>query len=112
VLAPASLLFAGVGLLWLRRRGLLGFGRGAKRGTDAAAVAVVEFYERMTATLSSRGLSRRPDETPLEFAETVGTPEVLAITMAYNRVRFGARDLTGAEADEVERQLRKVISDE
>jgi transglutaminase-like putative cysteine protease len=105
VLAPASLLLAGVGLLWLRRRGLLGFGRGTKRGTDAAAVAVVEFYERMTATLGSRGLSRRPDETPLEFAETVGTPEVLAITMAYNRVRFGARDLTGAEADEVERQL-------
>ncbi len=108
VLAPASLLFAGIGLLWLRRRGLLGFGRGAKGGTEAAAVSVVEFYRRMTAALGSRGLERRPDQTPLEFAETVGTPEVLAVTMAYNRVRFGARDLTGAEADEVERHLKKV----
>jgi len=108
VLAPASLLFAGVGLLWLRRKGLLGFGRGAKGRKDAAAAAVVEFYERMTTALASRGLSRRPDETPLEFAEAVGTPEVLSITKAYNRVRFGARDLTGAEADEVERHLMNI----
>ena len=108
VLAPASLLLAGVGLLWLRRKGLAGFGRGAQGGKDAPAAAVVEFYERMSATLASRGLSRRPDETPLEFAEAVGTPEVLAITRAYNRVRFGARDLTGAEADEVERHLRRM----
>ncbi|HEX6185372.1 MAG TPA: transglutaminase domain-containing protein, partial [Pyrinomonadaceae bacterium] len=112
VLAPASLLLAGVGLLLLRRRGLAMFGRGAKGGKDVPAAAVVEFYERMSATLAARGLSRRPDETPLEFAEAVGTPEVLSITEAYNRVRFGARDLTGAEADEVERQLKKVISDE
>ena len=105
VLAPASLLLAGVGLLWLRRKGFAGFGRGAKGRAEAHAAAVVEFYERMSTSLASRGMTRRPDETPLEFAETVGTPEVLAITRAYNRVRFGARDLTGAEADEVERQL-------
>ena len=105
VFAPASLLLAGAGLLWLRRRGRLGLGRGAKRGGEAHAAAVIEFYERMSASLAARGLSRRPDETPLEFAEAVGTPEVLTITEAYNRVRFGARDLTGAEAEEVERQL-------
>ncbi|HEX8557821.1 MAG TPA: DUF3488 and transglutaminase-like domain-containing protein [Pyrinomonadaceae bacterium] len=105
VLAPASLLFAGAGLLLLRRRGLLGFGRGARAGGGAAGAAVVEFYVRMTEALAARGVRRRPDETPLEFAEAVGAPEVLAITKAYNRVRFGARDLTGAEAEEVERQL-------
>ncbi|MFN2414327.1 MAG: DUF3488 and DUF4129 domain-containing transglutaminase family protein, partial [Pyrinomonadaceae bacterium] len=105
VFVPASLLLAGVGLLWLRRRGLARVGRGAKGGGEAAAAAVVEFYARMSASLASRGLSRRPEQTPLEFAEAVGAPEVLSITNAYNRVRFGARDLTGAEAEEVERQL-------
>ncbi|MFL6253625.1 MAG: DUF3488 and DUF4129 domain-containing transglutaminase family protein [Pyrinomonadaceae bacterium] len=108
-LAPASLLLAGIGLLWLRRKGFVG--RGSKRGDEEVARAVVEFYERMTAALGGRGLKRRADQTPLEFAEAVGTPEVLAITSAYNRVRYGAHDLTRAEAEEVERHLRKVISD-
>ena len=106
-LAPVSLLLAGVGLLWLRRRGFVG--RGRKRGGDeAAARAVVEFYERMSAALASRGLARRADQTPLEFAEAVGRPEVLAVTRAYNRVRYGAQDLTRAEAEEVERHLRRM----
>jgi transglutaminase-like putative cysteine protease len=111
VLAPAGLLFVGVGLLWLRRKGFRGFRRGEKGSAAAAAAAVIEFYERMTKALAARGLSRRADETPLEFAEAVGTPEVLAITKAYNRVRFGARDLTGAEAAEVERHLNALESD-
>lgn len=105
-LAPASLLLAGVGLLWLRRKG--GFGRGSKRGDREAARAVVEFYERMTATLASRGLKRRADQTPLEFAESVGNSEVLAVTRSYNRVRYGAHDLTRAEAEEVERHLLRI----
>ena len=105
-LAPASLLLAGVGLLWLRRRGL--FARGPKRGDAEVARAVVEFYERMTAALTARGLTRRADQTPLEFAEAVGGPEVLAVTRAYNRVRYGAHDLTRAEAEEVERHLRRM----
>jgi transglutaminase-like putative cysteine protease len=105
-LAPASLLLAGVGLLWLRRRGFAG--RGSKRGNEDAARAVVEFYERMSAALNGRGLKRRADQTPLEFAEAVGTPEVLAITRSYNRVRYGAHDLTRAEAEEVERHLRRI----
>jgi hypothetical protein len=105
-LAPASLLLAGVGLLWLRRRGL--FVRGAKQGDAEAARAVIEFYERMTAALGGRGLARRADQTPLEFAAEVGAPEVLAVTRAYNRVRYGAQDLTRAEAEEVERHLRRI----
>ena len=107
VLTPGALLFAAVGLLWLRRRGFLGFARGTKEAR-AADAAVVKFYERMTEALAGRGLRRRADETPLEFAESVGSPEVLKITGAYNRVRFGAQQLTSAEAAEVERSLRSV----
>ena len=109
-LAPATLLLAGVGLLWLRRRGLAG--RRSKRGGEEAARAVVEFYERMTAALAGRGIKRRADQTPLEFAETVGTPEVLAVTRAYNRVRYGAQALTRAEAEEVERHLQRIVNRE
>ncbi|MFL6337344.1 MAG: DUF3488 and DUF4129 domain-containing transglutaminase family protein [Pyrinomonadaceae bacterium] len=105
-LAPASFLLAGAGLLWLRRRGLLA--RGPRRGDGEAGRAVIEFYERMTAALVGRGLARRSDQTPLEFAEAVGVPEVLAVTRAYNRVRYGAHDLTRAEAEEVERHLRRI----
>jgi transglutaminase-like putative cysteine protease len=107
VFAPVAALFVAVGLVWLRRKGFLKFGRGDKSGR-AANVAVVEFYERMTATLKARGHNRRDDETPLEFACTVNTPEVLAITRAYNRVRFGAQNLSNAEAAEVERCLRRM----
>lgn len=106
-LMPGALFVAAVGFLWLRRKGLLKFLRGEKGGR-AADAAVVEFYERMTEALAQRGLRRRADETPLEFAETVAAPGVLAITRAYNRVRFGAQHLTSAEAAEVERSLRSM----
>jgi hypothetical protein len=62
----------------------------------------------MAASLAARGRSRRADQTPLEFAEAVGAPEVLAVTRAYNRVRYGAGTLTEAEAAEVERCLRTI----
>lgn len=109
-LAPASLLFAGAGLLWLRRRGFNL--RGRKRDGEEAARAVVEFYERMTSALKARGLVRRPEQTPLEFAETIGTSEVLHVTRAYNRVRYGAQHLTRAEAVEVERSLERIVNRE
>ncbi|HEX8189928.1 MAG TPA: DUF4129 domain-containing protein, partial [Pyrinomonadaceae bacterium] len=104
---PVALALAFGGAFYLRRRGLLKLWgrRAAARGNEAA---VVEFYQRMTAALGSRGIARRADQTPLEFAEAVGTPEVRAVTSAYHRVRYGAQDLTRAEAEEVERHLRRM----
>src|ERR1043166_2174073 len=99
-------LLAAAVLLWLRRARLLELLRGMRRGKPDAAV--VEFYRRMTEALAARGLRRRADETPLEFASALGTPEVLTITRAYNRIRFGAQHLNNAEAAEVERSLRRV----
>ena len=112
---PGVLFAAAAVFLWLRREEVVKLLRGGKGGR--ADAAVVEFYERMTAALAERGLRRRADQTPLEFADAVGAPEVLAITRAYNRVRFGAQHLTSAEAAEVERSLRSmkgkaVMSDE
>jgi transglutaminase-like putative cysteine protease len=105
VLAPLALGLTGL-LVW-RARGLrLRLPRRARRGAQAAAV--VEFYERMTKALAAKGHARREHETPLEFAHAVGTPEVLAITRAYNGVRYGGRGLTDAESLNVEEWLRRV----
>jgi hypothetical protein len=68
----------------------------------------VNFYRRLTAALEARGLRRSPDQTPLEFASATGVPEVLTITRAYHRVRYGAQQLTPNEADEIEQNLRRV----
>jgi transglutaminase-like putative cysteine protease len=99
------LLVAASLILW--RKGLLKFAR-RRKDARAADAAVVKFYVRMAAALEARGLRRRADQTPLEFAAAAGAPEVLAITQAYNRVRFGAQSLSDAEAADVERLLRNV----
>ncbi|HWW77867.1 MAG TPA: DUF3488 and transglutaminase-like domain-containing protein, partial [Pyrinomonadaceae bacterium] len=103
--ASAGLVLFGLGFLWLRRVGRIG-ARRAGKNDEGNARATVEFYLRMNAALAARGLTRSADQTPLEFAEAVGTPEVLSVTKAYNSVRFGAGGLTDAEAAEVERCLR------
>ena len=105
VLAPLALGLTAV-LVWRARA----FGlRLPRRGRSRArAAAVVEFYERMTRALAARGLARREHETPLEFARAVGTPEVLAITRAYNGVRYGGKGLSESESLKVEEWLRRV----
>lgn len=111
VAGPFALVFVFGAAVFMRRKGLLSLRR--RRRTDARAreTAVVEFYRRMTTALDSRGLRRNADQTPLEFAEAVGMPEVISITRAYNRVRFGARGLSNAEAVEVERCLHRMEGD-
>ena len=105
--ASALIVLFAAALLVLRRVGLLKFAWW-RREARAADAAVVEFYGRMTDALEARGLCRRADQTPLEFAEAVGATEVFTITKAYNRVRFGAQHLSNAEAADVERCLRSV----
>jgi hypothetical protein len=55
--------------------------------------------------MEQRGVSRDKHLTPLEFADTVKSNEVLLITRAYNRVRFGNEKLSASETKEVERAL-------
>ncbi|MGB7923737.1 MAG: DUF3488 and transglutaminase-like domain-containing protein [Pyrinomonadaceae bacterium] len=112
VLALASmLLFVPFALLVRRvrrlgwRRGLLFWRRSREEdGRDS----VVEFYERMTGILAARGLRRELGETPLEFATAAGMPEVLKITEAYNRVRYGEHRLTPMEMAEIDRWLSRM----
>jgi hypothetical protein len=109
LLALASVA-AVIGLaLLVRRIRRLGFRRiFRRRVVEGRTASVVEFYERMTKTLSARGLKRSAGETPLEFAEATGIPEVLKITRAYNRVRYGRRQLSSAEVKEIGSDLQSL----
>lgn len=108
-LAAGGLGFAALGLLVLHRKGFkLSWARRAK-DEEATAASVVEFYGRMTAALEAQGVRRRrADETPLEFAHATGDADVLAITRAYHRVRYGAHPLSKTEAADIERCLKKL----
>jgi hypothetical protein len=60
----------------------------------------------MVKILEARGLHRATGQTPLEFAAATKMPEALIITNAYNRVRYGAQDLTPSEIAEIDAWLR------
>jgi transglutaminase-like putative cysteine protease len=86
-----------------------GFWRGLKVWQrEEERASVVKFYERMTNLLAERGLRREKDETPLEFATATGISEVLRITRAYNRVRYGSQALSATEVEEIEKCLTQL----
>ncbi len=69
---------------------------------------IVEFYERMQKVLASKGFTRPPYQTPLEFAFALQMPEAVKITEKYNRVRFGEKNLSEDETQEIEDWLEKL----
>jgi hypothetical protein len=62
----------------------------------------------MQRILASKGLVRQPHQTPLEFAYAVGMQEAISVTERYNRVRFGERDLTTIESDQIDQWLKEL----
>jgi transglutaminase-like putative cysteine protease len=85
--------------VWQRLRDRLFGNRGA---------SIVEFYDRMLTVLASKGFTREPHQTPLEFASAVGFLEAISITEKYNRVRFGEKNLSDEETDEIAKQLSQL----
>jgi hypothetical protein len=71
---------------------------------------IIEFYERMQTVLASKGFRRAPHQTPLEVAFALNMPEAVRITEKYNRVRFGEKDLSNYEAEEIENWLKDLQS--
>ena len=70
--------------------------------------SMVVFYQRLTSLLAQRGIRRDADVTPLEFARSLNLQAALAITHAYNRVRFGGRRLSATELREIDQTLRQL----
>ncbi len=79
-----------------------------RRVTNAAHPGIVDFYERMLDVLAKRGIIREPFQTPLEFAADLRIPEAVIITEKYNRVRFGQKDISHDEANEIDGMLRRI----
>jgi hypothetical protein len=65
----------------------------------------VQFYKKLLQVMEQRGVSRDKHQTPLEFADKLRSQDVMIITRAYNRVRFGGERLSATEKREVERAL-------
>lgn len=76
-----------------------------QRGSEQSGI---EFYKRLIRLLAERGINRLPDQTPLEFAASVGLTEAILITNVYNRVRFGEEKLSASEAKQIEDVLSSV----
>jgi len=92
-----------------RRVRRFGWSRGLRVWqSDAGETTRVEFYERLLKALEKQGIKRELYQTPLEFASSVGVNEAEAITNAYNRVRFGADQLTQAEQRQIEELLARI----
>ena len=68
--------------------------------------SVIEFYERMLRILSSKGLAREPHQTPLEFAFSTDSSAAVRVTQKYNAVRFGEKNLSASDFDEIEGWLK------
>ena len=92
-------------VLWRRLRRLKIWSRLVTRFSPRPKRSVIEFYEQMIRSLEERGLVRAPHQTPMEFARAVAIPEVIGITDKYNSVRFGKRELSPREREEIENWL-------
>jgi transglutaminase-like putative cysteine protease len=91
-----------------RRIKRFGWRRALKVGTVLEPESSrVDFYERLITLLEKRGIRREAYQTPLEFADSVGIPDAIRITQAYNRVRFGVEKLSATELVEIERSLSR-----
>lgn len=66
------------------------------------------FYMEMTRILRRKGIMRRPDETPLEFAARLNNPRIDLITKAYHEERYGGGIETKAALEEVKKAVREL----
>jgi len=82
-----------------------------KKGVEEKESAVA-FYNRMIGALAARGLQRTTSETPLEFAAAINMPEALAVTRAYNLVRYGEQRLPPTEIAKIEAWLKSLEGNE
>ncbi|MGI8734924.1 MAG: transglutaminase TgpA family protein [Pyrinomonadaceae bacterium] len=101
------ILFALIVVLLIRWKRLGWRGWNGLSGSVDSQRSAIEFYERLIKVLAARGIKRESAQTPMEFAAGAGLSEAITITRAYNRVRFGAEQLSAVEIREIEAMLER-----
>lgn len=93
-----------------RRVRNLGWRRGLKvwRVDENEQFITVDFYQRLVRLFEKQGIKRELYQTPLEFAATLGATEAHLITNAYNRVRYGAEELSDSDMKQIDSLLRRI----
>ncbi len=106
-------------MLALRFRGRIGRAAAAIgiRGAGSGKRAT-KFYEAFLRAMEARGFTRRPSQTPLEFAEAVVSRdssisrEVNLVTHSFNRAIYGMDSLSGEEMSMTEEAIGRLGENE
>jgi hypothetical protein len=72
--------------------------------------SAIAFYQEMLDALARAGHQRLPEQTPQEFAQSVGLASVREITTLYQQVRFGGKQLSETDIQRLEVALKNVHS--
>ncbi len=81
-------------------------GKRARR--DRTRAKAPPYYTEMLKVLASKGTPKRPEETPTEFADRVGGPDVAEITGAYLRERYGGERPAAGETAGLQEALTRI----
>lgn len=79
-----------------------------RRIKEEPIASAIAFYQEMLNALTRAGHHRLTDETPQEFAQRLGLIGAMEITMLYQQVRFGGRQLSEAEITRIETLLKEI----
>ncbi|MGH9736326.1 MAG: transglutaminase TgpA family protein [Candidatus Acidiferrales bacterium] len=115
---PSILVFLIVLLIYIRGRKMLVYGvarwrlRAGHAGNLTGSLAAFE-YREMLRLLEKRGWKKADSQTPLEFAATIGEPQlagpVAQLTELYQSARFGAHPAATDQISGILRLLRELI---
>ena len=68
---------------------LIVYGRRIAQGQGLTGSKPIQYYAEMLRILRKKGLTRRPEETALEFADRAGDRRVIGITKVFQDERYG-----------------------
>ncbi len=87
---------------------LIVYGRLVTKRQDRGGSRPIRYFAKMQKILRKKGLTRRPEETALEFADRAGDRRVTWITKVFQDERYGSIQPEADRLREVERWLEEL----